>query len=294
MTRIAYDQFSKQVLKELLGSSGTVETSKDVPAEVRQIDLYFVPRPETEQQRKALGLLGRLASKPGAFEPFRNLVKPREIRSCIGKLYNLHNSLERELYRQNKPLAEEEDLPQLWILTPTASVQILEGIRAEEERDWPDGVNLLGSTLKAGVVVIHQLPRTPETMWLRLLGRGNVQKQAIAELRALPEDNPFRFNALELVYNLLAILKTRKDLEPEDEELIVELSPIYTQRLESATKQGQRLMVESMLRVKFGEGDFNEIAQIIEPLTQLPPMESTQLIMQLSREELLDRFRNQG
>ena len=83
----------------------------------------------------------------------------------------------------------------------------------------------------------------------------------------------------------------------------MELSPIYTEQLESATQQGiqqgiqqgtqqgQRLMVESILQVKVGESDL-EVKQIIEPLTKLPALESTKLIMQLSREELLERFRS--
>ena len=175
MTRLAYDQFSKQLLKELLERFGRVETSKDVAAEVRQIDFFFVPSPETQQEREMLGLLGRLSSAPSVFEPFRNGVQPREIRNCMGKLYSLHKEIERQYARENKPLPEEDDLPQLWILTPTASVNLLEGIRAEEEREWPDGVNLLGPTLKVAVIVIHQLPATPETLWLRLLGRGKVQ-----------------------------------------------------------------------------------------------------------------------
>ena len=176
------------------------------------------------------------------------------------------------------------------------------------------------------VIAIHQLPRTPETMWLRMLGKGNVQKQAIAELRDLPEDNPFRLNALELVYNLLSILEARQDLEREDDKLLMELSPLYTKRLESATQtgieeglqqgtqQGQRLIFENMLRVKFGESGSptdtallsgvvgeacpegiglsqRELSQIIDALTRLPALESTRLIMQLSREELLERFR---
>ncbi|NES65165.1 MAG: flagellar assembly protein H, partial [Okeania sp. SIO2D1] len=32
-------------------------------------------------------------------------------------------------------------------------------------------------------------------MWLRILGRGKVQSQAIDELEALPKDNPQRENA---------------------------------------------------------------------------------------------------
>jgi flagellar biosynthesis/type III secretory pathway protein FliH len=93
----------------------------------------------------------------------------------------------------------------------------------------------------------------------------------------------------------------------------MELSPLYLQRLEDATQRGiqqgiqegiqegiqqgiqqgiernQRLMVESMLQVKFGEID-EELAQIIEPLIQLEILDRTRMIMQLDRSELLARF----
>ena len=140
-----------------------------------------------------------------------------------------------------------------------------------------------------------------------------MQKVAIAELRELPSDNSFRLNALELLYNLRTILEVRQNIEPEDRELIMELSPLYLQRLEDATQRGvqqgiqqgvqqgvqqgiqqgiqqtQRLMVESILQVKFGNVD-EELAQIIEPLIQLEALECTQLVMQLDRRELLARF----
>jgi hypothetical protein len=81
----------------------------------------------------------------------------------------------------------------------------------------------------------------------------------------------------------------------------MELSPLYLQRLEDATQRGiqegiqegiqrsQRLIVESMLQVKFGEID-EELAQIIEPLIQLEPLDRTRLIRQLDRSELLAHF----
>lgn len=40
---------------------------------------------------------------------------------------------------------------------------------------------------RCGFIAVHQLPKTPETLWLRLLGKGNVQQQAIQEVMALPE-----------------------------------------------------------------------------------------------------------
>ena len=111
----------------------------------------------------------------------------------------------------------------------------------------------------------------------------------------------YRLAALELLYNLKTILDARQDLDREDRELIMELSPLYLQRLEIANQQGvqqgiqqgQRLMVETMLQVKFGTID-RELSQIIEPLIQLSALEITQLIMQLNREELLARFNPEG
>ena len=85
----------------------------------------------------------------------------------------------------------------------------------------------------------------------------------------------------------------------------MKLSPLYVQWREEALREGQqqvmkqaiqqgmqqgmRLMLESMLEVKFGVID-EALSQIVEPLSQLPAKESTQLILQLSREELLAHF----
>ncbi|MDT9211411.1 MAG: hypothetical protein P5690_24180 [Limnospira sp. PMC 1236.20] len=85
----------------------------------------------------------------------------------------------------------------------------------------------------------------------------------------------------------------------------MELSPLYLQRLQTVKEegiqqgiqqgvqqgiqQGQRSLLESMLQVKFGAVDA-ELAEIIDRLIAVPPLEQAQLIWQLSREELLARF----
>ena len=51
MTRFIHDQFAKQYLTELLTPYGQVETSKDITAEVRQIDVLFIPSPQPTQSR---------------------------------------------------------------------------------------------------------------------------------------------------------------------------------------------------------------------------------------------------
>lgn len=202
MTRFPHDQFAKDYLKELLAPLGKVETSRDVSGELREIDVWFAPYlSEPTGDAQVLGLLGRFASSSSIFEPFRNAVTPSLIRSCMSKLFDVHAELERQAKRE-KTSVQEADLPRLWILSPTASVALLNGFKAIlDEDNWIPGVYFLGAYFRTAIVAIHQLPRIEETLWLRILGKG-IQEQAIDELTALAEDNPFRANALEMLYNL--------------------------------------------------------------------------------------------
>ena len=305
MTRFIHDQFAKQYLTELLTPYGQVETSKDITAEVRQIDLLFIPDPQPAQSLEKLGLLGRMATNYAIFEPFRNPVSRSEIRSCIGKLFDIHADLERQAKR-NETRINETELAQLWIFTQTASVDILESFNGTlDETNWGKGIYFLSTGLKTVVVVIHQLPSTPETLFLRVLGRGKVQRQAVEELEALANNSPFLGDIIELVHNLIAVLSTRQrqehDIDQDDQELIMKLSQMYQQQLEEIKKQERqegldrgiererRAMIESILQVRFGEVD-SQLAAIINPLIAMNREEFTPLLLQLSREELLARF----
>lgn len=48
MTRFVYDQFAKQYLEELFSPLGSVKLSRDVTAEVREIDVLFIPQNQNE------------------------------------------------------------------------------------------------------------------------------------------------------------------------------------------------------------------------------------------------------
>ncbi len=58
---------------------------------------------------------------------------------------------------------------------------------------------------------------------------------------------------------------------------------------EERGEQRVRLVVENLLRVRFGELD-EALQAIIDSILELPPEEFTPLLMQLSREDLLRRF----
>ncbi len=198
--------------------------------------------------------------------------------------------MRREAKRNNVSLADSA-IPKLWILTPTASRQLLSGFGATRADDWVSGVYFIADSFRTAIVAIHQLPLTPETLWLRMLGRGKVQSQAIDELEALPVSHPFRQATLELLYTLRQNLAAQTISEPEDRELIMRLAPLYQQERELAKLEGQRQVVENLLRVRFGSVDA-ELLAIIEAILALPPEEFTPLLVQLSRQDLIARFGN--
>lgn len=112
MTRQPHDQFAKQYLAELLTPLGTVEVSREVSDEVRQIDLYFAPAPTPPAELPSLALLSKLVSSPCLIEPFRNQPSKTEIRTCMLKLFSLQSDLQRQARRENRSLPETE-LPRL-------------------------------------------------------------------------------------------------------------------------------------------------------------------------------------
>jgi len=300
MTRQLHDQLAKEYLEELLKPLGKVETSKDVKSEVQEIDVWFVPT--TTAINSELGLLGKMAVKSCLFEPYRNAPNEVEIRSCLVKLYSVQGELLRQAKREKRSISEEE-LPFLWILTPTCSERILEGFGAKAKEGWEKGVYFLPKYQKAAIVAINQLSVTEDTLWLRVLGKGRTQTAAISEVVELSKDND------KWKYLVRIFASWRKNLElnsnvndEEVRELIMSLSPAYLKQCEEwkqegieagrqeGQQDGQRLMVESLLAVRFGNLD-EELSAIISQLMELSPTERTQLLLNLSREELLARFK---
>ena len=306
MTRTAHDQFAKQYLEELLSPLGQVETSRDVVSEVRQVDVYFVPFATPATEPENLGALGQMARQPCLFEVFRNPPTPFEVRNCKLKLYSVKGERFRQARREKTALSESE-LPSLWILSPSCSARVLTGFGAtpSPEGNWTEGFYFMPEFERTALVAIDQLPVNPNTLWLRVLGRGATQEQAVNELLELPPGNPFRRNLLEVLANWRINVEVRQNIDEDDRELIMNLSPAYLRWREEAVQEGRqeglqegrqeerREMIENLLQVRFGDID-EELSSVIEPLLQLPTQELTRLLLTLSREELLQRFGTQG
>ena len=307
MTRFIHDRFAKEYLEELLSPIGTVNVGRDVTSEVREIDVYFTPSTAIPEYSETLGLLGKMANTTAIFEPFRNPANVSEICSCLGKLLDVRGELERKFRRENTRY-DDGQLPKLWILMPTASKALVDSFNAIPDiENWMQGIYFLGESLRTAIVAIHQLPETPQTLWLRILGKGGVQQRAISQLSALATDDPLRIIALELLYRLQSNLVTDapQELEPEERELIMTIAPLFQQEIQAARQQAreegleegleqgleqglergrqeqQRLILENFLQVRFGELS-PKMTVFLSPISKLQAAEFTVLLLAIS------------
>jgi hypothetical protein len=232
-----HDQFAKNYLEQLLSPLGIVEISKEVSDETRQIDLFFSPNPEPNPDY--LGLLGRIVLNTVLIEPYRNPPNRSEIRNCLAKLLAILAELQRQAKRENQSY-NEDNSPRLWILSPSAGITVIEGFGAKLDPDWPEGVYFLPSLYRTAIIAINQLPVTTETLWLRLLGRGKTQNQAVRELLELPQGNAFRENVLELLISWRVSMEINNILETEDREVFMTLSQTYQEWKEATKREGQQ------------------------------------------------------
>ena len=249
---------------------------------MRNVDIYFMPKKTVNRQE--LGLLAQMTSKACLLEPFRNQPSKLEIRQCLLKLFSVH----------------EEALPRLWIITTSASDNLLNFFEARLKPTWGKGVYFLNQGLRSAIVVVDRLPITKKTLWLRILGKGQTQEQAIDEVTALPRGNILRNHVLELLSTWHINIETQKKLTKDEKELLMNLSRAYfkwreetlLQGLQKGLQQGhleeRHLLVENMLKLRFGVDE--TLSQVIEPLVQMPQEESLRLLMQASRDKLLERL----
>ncbi|MGB8701661.1 MAG: hypothetical protein WCD18_19780 [Thermosynechococcaceae cyanobacterium] len=308
MTRFRFDQFSKQYLEELLTPYGEVTVGKELLGEARQIDLWFTPYPHPTASYTELGLLARLSQTPCLLEAYRNPPTPSEIKDCLQKLLFVHADRQRQSKREDIPINPEQ-LPMLWILASSASKTLLNGFNTTlDAPNWGPGIYFFGHFLRTAIIALNQLPQTPDTLWLRLLGKGKTQKQAIEELMALSPDHSLRRRSIELLANWRITIEASDLTNVETQELFMQLSPAYLEWREKTRQEGRqegiqegrqvgiqqdrRATVEALLQARFGTLEA-DLEQAIATILQLSSAEYAQFLLEftgLSRAELLQRL----
>ncbi|WP_414569395.1 hypothetical protein [Nostoc sp. CCY 9925] len=293
MTQRFYSQFVEHYLEQLLSPLGTVAVSGLLTDEERRGIVLFLPQEVTQTEEHSLRLLTKVAQGDCSIEVYCEPIDETDVRNCLRKLLSVFSTLNSQAQAEGKTL-DENDLPRSWIVVPSASDELLNNFGARLElENWPTGIYFLPEIFRLAIVAVDKLPITEETLWLRILGRGETQRTAVNELLGLPESNQLRQNTLKLITDLRIIVVQQENLTEDEQELIMNLSQAY-QQWEDTTKQqarleGQRQVVENLLRFRFGSVD-EELSRVVDNLLQLTPEEFTPLSLELSREDLLARF----
>jgi hypothetical protein len=238
MPRTLHDEFAKDWMQEFLSDFGTVQTEFQISSEVRHVDVYFEPAPG--YQPAPIGTLGQIIATPCLLEPFRNAIPVQELCNCIAKSTIFGVNLAR-IAKREKQRFRFEQRPFLWLITPTLSPRMQKICALQTNPAWGDGIYFRPASDQAAVIVIHHLPITHDTLWLRLFGRGKVQQQAIAELLALPIDHPYRSLTIRHIAVLQRNLKARQNISNDLQDVIMALSITYEQIEAEILQRGEAL-----------------------------------------------------
>jgi hypothetical protein len=292
-----FDQFNKNLFQQLLSPFGTVISNRALFGGERTIDIFFQPDPTIPLNPEELGNLAQMSGQTALFEPARSALTDQNVHNYLLKLFLLYAEL------QNSALhtIPTQNLPQLWILAAEVSDLLLREFSANPDSDQGEGFYRLANRLRTTIIVIDELPNTPDTLWLRLTGKGRTQEDAIAELLLLPESNPKRETALDLLVSWRISMELLDQVDQEERQILMALSQAYLEweqkteqrgierGVERGAQQAQQKTIASILSTRFGQLD-RPLEALIPALMELPIETVTPLLLQLTRQELLDRF----
>ena len=317
----AYDEHAKNLLSLLLEAHGRVRPQQRVKSHVQYADVSFQPRKRRTARARALephlGLLTRYLGTPVLFEHFSSAPTEQDLRGCLRKLFNLMAHREAEARRKQPSIAQPFTEPPtspptslklvLLLAVPTPALAGF-GPQPVREPDAPSGLYALLPAYHTEIIVVPELPETLDTLWLRMMGRGEVYARALQAFTQLPADHPLRLDVMNLLvehYEWMIDQEEEANDDDDEEELLMYTSPLldrYNNRLkkrhyeefqqEELVPQIERSRSELLLgnlQVRFGSID-EGLSRVAQRLAKLEVLEAIRLSLHLTREELLARF----
>jgi hypothetical protein len=122
------------------------------------------------------------------------------------KQRNYYDRLNKEIkaskdFANAKKLEAKLSKPKLkfcWIIVALPSTKTLDSFQSKPHPEWGKGVYLLPEIERMGVVIIPELEKSPDTLWLRTLGKEKILTAAFLETIALPLAHPKRSAIIDL------------------------------------------------------------------------------------------------
>jgi hypothetical protein len=212
MTGTPHNTFAKDFLGTLLQPLDKVEIDLEAITDRSTLEVHFIPT-ETAPDDQTLKLVRKCAAQGAAFEAFQSPVEDFEYRYTMRRIFNVHAEVADQALQANQRQPKTNELPRLWIITPTWSEQNIKDTNSQCSEEWGQGIYLAADIFRTGVIVADRLPKTPDTVWFRMLGQGTIQQEAINEIAALSQGNPDRQKVIELFMSIKHNSETRPDFD---------------------------------------------------------------------------------
>jgi Domain of unknown function (DUF4351) len=242
------DDFSKAYTTALYQTKGTVNLNVRVKSDENlEVDLLFTSNRESPAwMTEDLGLFDRLMSiHPTIFvEHYSGYLKPKHIIRCVTRFDLYTSGEEKEVKKRNETFTEAQK-PFTWLLATSCSKNLLQSFSGVSDPELGTGVYRLAAGLQMGIVVIRELPETPETLWLRGLGKDKILTQAFANISELPPTRRERNDILEVCIKHFKYLseKSTTGLTPEEEDFMKtmqEIDTLYQSEMNRARLEGEQ------------------------------------------------------
>lgn len=233
-----FDQLVKRLARRGLTPIGRVETEVEVSPDSMRIDVWFWPHAGRGRPALApLGLLGRMARRSCTLEPFHRTPTGDQVADCVVK----HRLFCRELRRRKPPAPA----PVQWIIASGRPAAALSGLRFVDS-PLGKGVHEGPPLTRTMLIVVSELPRTRDTLLVRLMGAGPTLSHAIADLKRLPRDAPERRLALPILVRLRLEIPTNPAKQTKsDREFLMRTRDIerylkHLEELEAKEELGEK------------------------------------------------------
>ena len=238
--RTPFDTYAKDVTRDFLKPLGRAEADARITAEPQYADLRFVRSPRAGPRAADDVLTQHLA--PRTLFEFAH--DPPDVATAVSwtvKRDAWFLALQREARRKKRPPPE---LPRLIALSAYDPAEM----RRAYGMDTPTspGVYVGAPSGSFVLLVLNQLPKTPQTLLARSMGRGRTRIDAIQEIEALPPKDKLRTLAGPRIETLRVALED--DPSPEAQEIVMNAEKIYNQRLKQHRREGRKEGIQEGLR----------------------------------------------